>query len=150
TRLESCPLLSSLLAHQPSRTLHSFPTRRSSDLLFVLGKPEIKNNSRLFQDTVRRPIDIRVQTLHLNCNHFSRPVDYTSEPCKAFHSLMNERNDILHGNVDPNKLAFGEVFFNGKVPVFTAYESFWDKSIGISVQSTRMEALDKDYQTVES
>ncbi|MDX9688804.1 hypothetical protein [Halopseudomonas formosensis] len=119
-------------------------------LLFVLGKPEIKNNSRLFQDTVRRPIDIRVQTLHLNCNHFSRPVDYTSEPCKAFHSLMNERNDILHGNVDPNKLAFGEVFFNGKVPVFTAYESFWDKSIGISVQSTRMEALDKDYQTVES
>ena len=119
-------------------------------LLFVLGKPEIKGNRRLFQDTVRRPIDIRVQTLHLNCNHFAKPVDYTSEPCKAFHSLMNERNDMLHGNVDPNKLSFGQVFFSGKVPIFATYESFWDKSIGISVQSTRMEALNTDYQTVET
>ena len=119
-------------------------------LLFVLGKPEIKSNSRLFQDTVRRAIDIRVQTLHLNCNHFARAIDYTADPCKAFHSLMNERNDILHGNVDPNKLSFGEVFFSGKVPVFTSYETFWDKSVGISVQSTRMEALDDDYKTVKS
>jgi hypothetical protein len=119
-------------------------------LLFVLGKPEIKGSSRLFQDTVRRPIDIRVQTLHLNCNHFSKSVDYTSAPCKAFHSLMNERNDILHGNVDPNKLAFGEVFFNGKVPVFTSYDSFWDRSVSISIQSTRMETLESDYQTVKS
>lgn len=119
-------------------------------LLFVLGKPEIKVNSRLFQDAVRRPIDIRVQTLHLNCNYFSQPVDYKASQCKAFHSLMNERNDILHGNVEPNKLSFGEVFFNGKVPVFTSYDSFWDKSIGISIQSTRMEDLDGDYQTVRS
>lgn len=119
-------------------------------LLFVLGKPEIKSNSRLFQDTVRRPIDVRVQTLHLNCDHFSKPIDYTAPPCKTFHTLMNERNDLLHGNVEPNKLAFGEVFFNGKVPIFTTYESFWDRSFGVSVQTMRIESLESDYQTIIS
>ncbi|MGH8272960.1 MAG: hypothetical protein ACRES9_01705 [Gammaproteobacteria bacterium] len=119
-------------------------------ILFVLGKPEIKANTRLFQDTVRRPIDIRVQSLHINCDHFSKPVDYKSDECKAFHSLMNERNDLLHGNVDPSKLAFDEVFFNGKVPVFTSYGSFWDKSIGVSVKSMRMDELETDYETVKS
>jgi hypothetical protein len=118
-------------------------------LLSILGKPEIKNNDRLFQDTVRRPIDIRVQSLHLNCNHFYRPVDYGSAQCKAFHSLMNERNDILHGNLDLNRLSFGEVFFNGNVPVFNAYESFWDKSIGVSIQSIRIERIKDDYQAVK-
>ena len=69
-------------------------------LLFILARPEIKSNDRLYQTTIRQPIDIRVQSLHLNCNGFSSNVDYTAEECKKFQTLMNERNDLLHGNVN--------------------------------------------------
>ncbi len=118
-------------------------------LLFVLGKPEIKGNERLFQNAVRQPIDIRVQSLHLNCIGFNKPIDYASDTCKKFHTLMNERNDLLHGNVEPNKLAFGNVYFTSRVPLFVQYEDFWDKSIGVSIQSVKLDSINGDYETVK-
>ena len=44
-------------------------------------------------------------------------MDATSERFKNFHTLMNGRNDFLHGNVDPTKLKFDSVFFDyGTIP----------------------------------
>jgi hypothetical protein len=119
-------------------------------VLFILCRPDIKNNERLFQNTLRQPIDVRIQSLHINCVGFESAVDYTSDECKAFHSLMNERNDLLHGNVDVNKLSIGDVCFNKKVPLFLQYEDFWDKSIGISMQSVKLEEIHKDRDVVEN
>ncbi|MAI66177.1 MAG: hypothetical protein CL600_15165 [Alteromonas sp.] len=119
-------------------------------LLFVLSKPEIKKSERLFQNVLRQPIDIRVQSLHINCNGFQSPVDYESPQCKAFHTLMNERNDLLHGNVDLNKLGIGNVFFNGKVPIFISYEDSWDKTIGVSTSLVRLESLNDDRRAVKN
>lgn len=118
-------------------------------LLFLLVKPEIKNNDRLFQNTIRQPIDIRVQSLHLNCIGFKGGVDYSSRECKDFHTLMNERNDLLHGNVEVGKLSIGEIFFRGKVPLFIEYEDFWSISIGASMKSVRFESIHQDHKTVE-
>jgi len=117
--------------------------------LFLLCKPEIKSNDRLFQNTLRQPIDIRVQSLHLNCIGFESVVDYTSDECKKFHTLMNERNDLLHGNVEVNKLSIGDVYFNGTVPLFIQYEDFWDKSIGVSMKSVKFDSLKNDRQIVD-
>ena len=118
-------------------------------VLFLLCKPEIKSNERLFQNTLRQPIDIRVQSLSVNCIGFESPIDYSSDQCKKFHSLMNERNDLLHGNVEVNKLSIGEVYFNGTVPLFLQYEDFWDKSIGVSMKSVKLETLAQDRKVVE-
>lgn len=117
--------------------------------LFLLCKPEIKANDRLFQNTLRQPIDIRVQSLHLNCIGFKDIVDYSSIVCKKFHTLMNERNDLLHGNLEVNKLSIGDVFFNGTVPLFIEYEDFWDKSIGVSMNSIKFDSIKSDRQVVD-
>jgi uncharacterized protein YutD len=119
-------------------------------ILFILCRPDIKSNERLFQNTIRQPIDVRVQSLHVNCVGFDSYVDYTSEECKRFHTLMNERNDLLHGNVEVNKLSIGDVFFNKKVPLFIQYEDFWDKSIGVSMQSVKLESIHEDRIVVEN
>uniref|UniRef100_UPI003736F51F hypothetical protein n=1 Tax=Vibrio parahaemolyticus TaxID=670 RepID=UPI003736F51F len=117
--------------------------------LFLLCKPEIKSNERLFQNALRQPIDIRVQSLHLNCVGFEEIVDYTADECKKFHTLMNERNDLLHGNVEVNKLSIGDVYFNGTVPLFIQYEDFWDKSIGVSMSSVKFDSIKDDYNVVD-
>ena len=119
-------------------------------LLFILTKPEVKLNERLYQTTIRQPIDIRVQSLHLNCNGFSSNVDYTAEECKKFHTLMNERNDLLHGNVNINKQAFGSVYFDNKMPIFEEYEDFWEKSIGISIRTMNIASIYDEYGVVKN
>lgn len=119
-------------------------------LLFILAKPEIKSNDRLYQTTLRQPIDIRVQSLHLNCNGFSSNVDYTTEECKKFHTLMNERNDLLHGNVNINKQAFGNVYFDKQMPIFDQYEDFWKKSIGVSIRTMNIQSIYGEYEVVKN
>ena len=119
-------------------------------LLFILTKPEVKLNERLYQTTIRQPIDIRVQSLHLNCNGFSSNVDYTAEECKKFHTLMNERNDLLHGNVNVNKQSFGSVYFDNKMPVFEEYEDFWEKSIGVSIRTMNIASIYDEYKVVKN
>ncbi|MGV7960398.1 hypothetical protein QPK13_04520 [Photorhabdus tasmaniensis] len=118
-------------------------------LLFVLCRADIKSNERLFKNAIRQPIDVRIQSLHVNCIGFDSAVDYSSEECKKFHTLMNERNDLLHGNVEVNKLSIGDVFFNKRVPLFIQYEDFWDKSIGVSMRSVKFEAIHEDKKIVD-
>ena len=117
-------------------------------ILFLLAKQEIKTNDRLFQNTVRQQIDIRVQSLHLNCIGFNEDVDYGSSECRKFHTLMNDRNDLLHGNVEISKLSIGDVYFNEKVPVFLQYDNFWDRSIGVSLNSVKFDTIFDDYEAV--
>lgn len=117
-------------------------------LLFILCRPDIKSNERLLQSTIRQPIDVRIQSLHINCIGFDHAIDYSSSECKKFHTLMNERNDLLHGNVEVNKLAIGDVYFNKNVPLFLQYEDFWDKSIGVSMQSVKFEQIQSDREAV--
>lgn len=117
-------------------------------VIFLLCKPEIKTNERLFQNTLRQPIDIRIQSLFLNCIGFSDSIDYAANQCKRFHSIMNDRNDLLHGNIEINKLSFGDVYFNNTVPVFIQYEDFWDKSIGVSMNSVKLDELKNDLKIV--
>jgi hypothetical protein len=99
-------------------------------LIFILAKEEIKKDARLYQDAIRREIDVRVKSLHLICDGFEKPVDASSERFKNFHTLMNGRNDFLHGNVDPTKLKFDSVFFDyGTIPIFKKRASFGELAL---------------------
>lgn len=87
-------------------------------LILMLAKPEIKSDARLLDNVFRSQIDIRVKTLHLNCDGLIAPYDQNDERYKNFVRMMGNRNDFLHGNVLPSKLRFDEVYFDGTVPLF--------------------------------
>ncbi|RYF80036.1 MAG: hypothetical protein EOO29_15265 [Comamonadaceae bacterium] len=118
-------------------------------LIFVLARPDVKSDSRLSESIYRQQIDVRVRGLHLNCIGFERQIDYKSDPCKNFHRLINERNDLLHGNVVPEKQKFNEVYFLGNVPVFKEYRSLWDRTLAVEGESVGIGHLDQEIQTVE-
>lgn len=118
-------------------------------LLFVLMRPEIKADDRLRDHTIRQPIDIRVKTLHMNCIGFEKAINYNEEICKQYHSLVNERNDLLHGNVTLEKLKFNEVYFNGTIPIFKQYKSMWERAIGVDVQAVGLHRLKNEVKVIE-
>lgn len=117
-------------------------------MMFVLFRPDIKGDDRLRDHTIRQPIDIRIKTLHTNCIGFSSPVDYSSSPCKAYHTLVNERNDLLHGNVVLEKLKFSEVYFVGKIPIFKEYRSMWERTVGVDVEAVGLHRLQNEVKVV--
>ncbi len=87
-------------------------------VIFLLAKTEIKKDQRLYDDLIRREIDVRTKRLSLDCEGFAKQVDGSSDEVRAFLRVMNARNDFLHGNVDPHKLESGRVFFDGTIPLF--------------------------------
>ncbi|MDO7473642.1 hypothetical protein Q5X58_15630 [Acinetobacter baumannii] len=119
-------------------------------LIFVLCKPEIKKNSRLFNSILRNQIDIRVQSLHLHCEGFKDNIDYNSDECKKFHTLINDRNDLLHGNINIDKQGYNDVYFNKRTPIFISYQDFWGKAIGISLTSVKYETIYDDMLVIEN
>ena len=117
-------------------------------IFFLLCRPDIKNNKRLYTSAVRANIDVKVQSLHINCVGFKVPVDWTSAECGRYNSIVNERNDMLHGNVVVEKLKFAEIYFNGKVPIFKNYQSFWQHSIGVSITAAGIDRVSSDLDAV--
>lgn len=87
-------------------------------LIFLLVRPEIKKDERLYKNLIRQEVDIRVKNLPLQCVGFVHGIDGSEEEVKDFLRVMNARNDFLHGNVDPLALESGEVFFDGTIPLF--------------------------------
>jgi hypothetical protein len=98
-------------------------------VIFLLAKPELKNDERLYKNALRQEIDVRVKTLHLTCQGFEKQVDATADTFKAFHSMMNGRNDFLHGNVDPLQLKYETVYFEGTIPLFTQFKNISELSL---------------------
>ena len=119
-------------------------------LMYMLMKPNLKKDDRLRENLIRQPIDVRVKSLAHNCIGFRKEVDYSSEPCKQYHSLVNERNDLLHGNVVINKLKFNELYFKGNVPIFQSYTSMWDRAYGVSQDAVGLKQLDQERAVVDS
>lgn len=119
-------------------------------LMYMLMKPNLKKDDRLRENLIRQPIDVRVKSLAHNCIGFQRDVDYASEACKQYHTLVNERNDLLHGNVVINKLRFNDIYFKGNVPVFQLYKSMWDRAYGVSQDAVGLEQLDHERKVVDS
>jgi hypothetical protein len=119
-------------------------------LIYFLMRPEIRKDPRLTDNVFRQPIDVRVKSLSINCIGFKRQPDYASDECRAYHSIVNERNDLLHGNVVVDKLKFNEAYFWGKVPVFKQYRSAWERSLQIEIDSVGLQAVEAEMATVDA
>lgn len=119
-------------------------------LLFALMRPELKSDERLRENAIRQPIDVRIKSLSMTCVGFESQVDYKHEAFKAYHSLVNDRNDLLHGNVVLAKLKFNEVYFSGRVPVFKVYRSLWERTVGVDIQAVGLHRLANEVQVVDN
>ncbi|WP_196517956.1 hypothetical protein [Halomonas sp. PA16-9] len=119
-------------------------------VMYLLMKPALKKDDRLRENLIRQPIDVRIKSLSHNCVGFVSDIDYKHVACKRYHSLVNERNDLLHGNVVIEKLKFNELYFNGRVPIFDNYASMWERAFGVAKKSVGLDLLQDEWQVVEN
>ena len=89
----------------------------------ILSKREKRSDLRLVEEFERRPIDVRVKTLHDHCDGFERMVDGESQAFRDWHTMMNERNALLHGTIDHRRLSCGSMYYDGQIPVLATQES---------------------------
>ncbi|MDT9828974.1 hypothetical protein [Klebsiella pneumoniae] len=120
-------------------------------LIFTLAKVNAYENKEDYESFIRSPIHERVKNLHLKCKGFHCPVDYNNnEACKEFQSIMNIRNEMLHGNVNPYTNHFDTVYFDDRTPLFAkftnlAFDSYLASQTGIEYQT-----LLKRYEIVQN
>jgi hypothetical protein len=119
-------------------------------LIFLLAKPEIKQDPRLYQNVLRTEIDIRVRSLHINCIGFAKPLDASAQPFKDFQTLMNQRNDFLHGNVDPLRLKYDVTHFDGTTPLPERYQDFAQLFLTNSLIHVEPDVVLRDVDTVNA
>jgi hypothetical protein len=119
-------------------------------LLFLMARPEVRNDKRLYDGIMRQNIDVRIRGMHLNCIGFVSQVKYDEwDACKRFHSMMNRRNDLLHGNVDPGLTTFDELYFEKKTPLYISFRDFSFFSYKATLLNATPEQALEDYQVVQ-
>ncbi|MFT3908051.1 MAG: hypothetical protein QM737_01385 [Ferruginibacter sp.] len=120
-------------------------------ILLLFRKEEYANDERLYEGLIREQIDIRVKTLHLHCTCFPKQIDFKSDAFKRFHTLMNKRNDFLHGNIDPNKLIVEDVWFDQiYTPLFNEDEGVIKKMMRNYCFNVEPEKAIEDFQTISN
>ena len=118
-------------------------------LLYILMRPELKSDQRLRENVFRQPIDVRIKSLGISCIGFASHPECKNDACKRYHSLVNERNDLLHGNVVIDKLKFNEMYFYGTVPVFCEYKSMWQRALGVEMSAVGLDKVREEMDVVE-
>ena len=118
-------------------------------ILYVLMRPEIKADSQRRDDAFKEHMHERIKKLSDNCTGFKQPIDYSNSACGRYHSVVNERNDLLHGNVVIGKLKFNEVYFHGTVPVFKEYRSMWQRSFGVERQAVGLDKVNEELAAID-
>lgn len=117
-------------------------------IIFILAKKQIKSDIRLYEDLIRKNIDIRIKSLPLYCDGFNKDIKRNAEEFKQFITLMNYRNELLHGNVNPLKLKFDEVFFDKTIPLFLDEKRLSKRLVGSSIRYIEPEAALNDVRVV--
>ncbi|PXX73120.1 hypothetical protein SAMN05660489_02375 [Pseudomonas sp. LAMO17WK12:I10] len=118
-------------------------------LIFTLSTKELRNDETKYREFVSDTISNHLQLLHANCQGFEQPVDHSHIACRNFYQLMNDRNDLLHGNFNINKLKTGEVYFYGKVPIMYEYGDMWQNTLGTRIESVKLEHIESNHSRVK-
>lgn len=120
-------------------------------LIFTLAKVNEYENKKDYESFIRSPINERMKNLHLKCKSFYCPVDYNNnEACKEFQSIMNIRNEMLHGNVNPNTNHFDTVYFDDRTPLFAKFTNLAFDSYLASQTGIEYRTLLKRYESIQN
>lgn len=114
-------------------------------LIAGLIKPEIKQNPRIFDAFIRAPLDIKIMDLSVRCNGFSKAIEQNNPAFSRYWTVVNKRNNVIHGNIDPVKNSLETVYFDGKRPLYkTGGNRIQEHWAGLLKQYKPQEVLD-DY-----
>ncbi len=115
-------------------------------VILILCKKEIRANKRQFDAFIRSNIDVRIFDLPDKCIGFARRIDEKSATFKKFKTVMDKRNNAIHGNVDPVKEQTEEVYFEGRRPLFKEPGDHIAKHFETLARQFQPEAVVKDYE----
>lgn len=119
-------------------------------LMLLLARPEIRSDARLYEDFTRRAIDVRIKSLHLSCVAFKEPITGSEEEFKAFLRLMNRRNDLLHGNVNPKAPVGDEILFDrGTIPLVPRHRNLPEIALANALANAKPDESLQAVDTVE-
>lgn len=118
-------------------------------VIFVLVDPSIREDQRLYDSLFRQEIDVRVRGLHLSCRGFRNSVNVSDNRFKKFQGLMGHRNDFLHGNIVPDKLAYRQMYFDGTIPLPKKYENMAELALVNSLKHVEPEVALADLAVVD-
>jgi hypothetical protein len=120
-------------------------------LILALAKEDLRRDKRLYQDFIRRSIDVRIKSLHLHCHGFANPVDGSEEPFKEFLRVMNRRNDSLHGNIDPRESTGAEIYFDHRtIPLLPRHKGLAELALEHALANLTPAEVLKDVQVVRT
>ncbi|HID7224909.1 hypothetical protein AB8T93_11560 [Klebsiella pneumoniae] len=119
-------------------------------IIFALARPEIKENKTHYDKVLRMRINERVSSLHENCIGFAQPIDYNNiQSCKDFHSIMNKRNEVLHGNINPMNYTFNSLYFQYRTPLFETFRDIEYDTYKATLRGIEFEKVVEDYQKIQ-
>lgn len=98
-------------------------------VLFFLAQDKIKRDKRLFDSCFRQQIDVRVKMLPSVCKGFAADISDGDPEFRSFHKLFQDRNDLLHGNIDVNQLQVDRMFFDERIPLYEEWKSDYERRL---------------------
>lgn len=119
-------------------------------LILLLSNNDIKRDKNKYQKIIKEHITEKVKSLPQNCIGFSKAININDIRYKEFQTLMNSRNDFLHGNTDPTKFGFCDVYFDRYVPLFKEPGNIFSHANSCSLRFIEQEQIQKDYSVAMS
>lgn len=120
-RSKSHPTLMSAITTAPTELSVLMPVLFKSFIgliVAVMVKPDIRRDAEAFGTFVRSPLNQKLTGLAERCWGFARPLVQEDPVFGRYWTVVNRRNDIIHGNVDPVRDALEVVYFHGKRPIY--------------------------------
>lgn len=119
-------------------------------LLFILARPPVRADKQLFDGIFRLPMHVRIRSLPYYCIGFKGPIDSGLQVVRDYLQLVDTRNDLLHGNIDIEKLKFNELYFYGKVPIFNEYSTMWERTLGVAHRAVGLAEVHAELAIVDA
>jgi hypothetical protein len=118
------------------------------NLILYVGSPdEVKNSTESLNLIIRKKIHERV--LHINdCTGIQNQISISDNEWKDVHKIFNNRNDLLHGNINIKKLKYNEVSFINNMPLFKSFSSFEEEFLKNSYYEYK-EVIEKEIEIAE-
>lgn len=113
-------------------------------IFYLLRKRKFAGDKRICDFFVQQPIDVRIKTLHLYCNGFKEGIDFSKKEYENFKSLMDFRNNYLHGNINPEQLKVEKILYDNKIPIFSDERGFLIRIFENSLHQIKKEEILKD------
>lgn len=114
--------------------------------ILILCKRGIRENGRQFEAFIRSQIDAKIFDLPYKCIGFENKIDPTSETFKKFKRIMDRRNHVIHGNIDPEREQTEIVYFEGKRPLFKEPGDHIAKYFDTMMRLYEPEKIVQDYE----